>query len=164
MRVLQVISGCQTGADRGGLFAAEALGIATGGWMPKGFRALDGFRPDLAERFGLKECRSDDYAVRTGLNVEMADVTIRLARNFKSPGEKCTLRWIEGHRKPHLDVDMRVGHVPDPGATAALLTAKCAEHGLSEIVLNVAGNSEETARGIEQQVTDYLVAVLDGRR
>jgi RNA polymerase sigma factor (sigma-70 family) len=40
--VRKVISGGQTGADQAGLFAAEAFGIETGGWMPKGFLTLAG--------------------------------------------------------------------------------------------------------------------------
>ena len=38
----KVISGGQTGADRAGLQAAKSSGIKTGGYMPKGFLALDG--------------------------------------------------------------------------------------------------------------------------
>jgi hypothetical protein len=33
-----IISGGQTGADQGGLFAAEILKIKTGGYAPKGYR------------------------------------------------------------------------------------------------------------------------------
>jgi hypothetical protein len=33
----RVVSGDQTGADQGGLRAARAAGIPTGGWAPKGW-------------------------------------------------------------------------------------------------------------------------------
>jgi hypothetical protein len=41
----RVISGGQTGADRGGLDAALELGIACGGCCPKGRKAEDGVIP-----------------------------------------------------------------------------------------------------------------------
>ena len=34
----KIVSGGQTGADQGGWRAAVACGLATGGWMPEGFR------------------------------------------------------------------------------------------------------------------------------
>ena len=61
----KVISGGQTGADQAGLIAAEKAGITTGGWMPKGFRTLDGPNPGLAARFGLREHPSEEYPPRT---------------------------------------------------------------------------------------------------
>jgi hypothetical protein len=38
----KVVTGGQTGADRGGWRAAQACGIATGGWMPPLFASEDG--------------------------------------------------------------------------------------------------------------------------
>jgi hypothetical protein len=54
----KLISGGQTGADRAGLEAAKALGIATGGTAPKGWRienpdGTSGSDPSLAE-FGCE--------------------------------------------------------------------------------------------------------------
>ena len=40
--VTMVISGGQTGADQAGWRAAEACGIPTGGWMPRGFLTEEG--------------------------------------------------------------------------------------------------------------------------
>lgn len=40
-----IISGGQTGADQGGLDAGKALGLKTGGLMPKGWRTEAGPRP-----------------------------------------------------------------------------------------------------------------------
>ena len=72
-RPLKIISGGQTGADRGGLDAAMDLGIEHGGWCPKGRRAEDGRIPD---RYTLEETTSTDYTVRTEKNVEWADGTV----------------------------------------------------------------------------------------
>ena len=42
MPIHRIISGGQTGADRGGLDAAIACNIPHGGWCPKGRKAEDG--------------------------------------------------------------------------------------------------------------------------
>ncbi|HPN84875.1 MAG TPA: putative molybdenum carrier protein, partial [Victivallales bacterium] len=44
-RIVKIVSGGQTGADRGGLDAAIALGIPHGGYCPKGRLAEDGTVP-----------------------------------------------------------------------------------------------------------------------
>src|SRR5207247_378339 len=43
---LVIVSGGQTGADRGALDAALAAGVPCGGWCPRGRRAEDGAIPD----------------------------------------------------------------------------------------------------------------------
>jgi hypothetical protein len=76
----KVISGGQTGADQGGLRAAQAAGIATGGWAPKGWltESPDGRRdvatPQLAD-FGLVECPEPGYPARTAANARESDGT-----------------------------------------------------------------------------------------
>ena len=74
----KVISGGQTGSDQAGLIAAARFGIATGGWMPRGFETADGPNPRLAERFGLRE-HTGGYVERTSTNVRDSDGTIRIA-------------------------------------------------------------------------------------
>jgi Circularly permutated YpsA SLOG family len=44
-KVERIVSGGQTGADRAALDTARELGIATGGWVPRGRRAEDGAIP-----------------------------------------------------------------------------------------------------------------------
>lgn len=81
----KIISGGQTGADRGGLEAAETLGIETGGTVPIGFWTTEGKCPDLGVRFKLKELSvergaklsiSDMYIERSKKNVDESDATI----------------------------------------------------------------------------------------
>ena len=103
----KVISGGQTGADVAGLFIAEEFGITTGGTAPLGFRTLAGDNPKLLkERFNLVESSKRNYQDRTADNVKNSDGTIRLATNFSSPGELCTLKAIKKFRKPFFDVDL----------------------------------------------------------
>jgi hypothetical protein len=45
--ITKIVSGGQTGADRGGLDAAIEVGVARGGWCPRGRKPGDGFSPRL---------------------------------------------------------------------------------------------------------------------
>lgn len=104
----RVISGGQTGADQAGLYSAEACRFKTGGHAPKGYRTLAGNNPTmLRDHFGLEETVQKNYQYRTALNVQNSDATIRLASNFQSPGELCTLCAITKFKKPYFDVDLR---------------------------------------------------------
>jgi hypothetical protein len=73
MRLIKIISGGQTGADRGALDAAIARGVSHGGWCPKGRRAEDGV---ISERYRLIETASHAYEHRTVANIENSDATL----------------------------------------------------------------------------------------
>jgi hypothetical protein len=154
----KVISGGQIGADQAGLMAAARYGIATGGWMPRGFQTLAGPDPELAARFGLREHLSEKYPPRTELNVRTSDGTIRFAARWKRPGEICTLKSLCKHRKPSLDVDIKA---PRPVAEVVEWIRR---EGIR--TLNVAGNVEPKSRkspasGITDFVIDYLGQVFE---
>lgn len=151
----KVISGGQTGADRGGLIAAKQLGIPTGGWIPKGCLTEKGFEPNLKEEFDLKETPEVTYPPRTYANARDSDGTIRFASDWDSKGEKCTLRGILKFGKPYIDIDYP-NDSWETDVTAVLLWLE-----LNEIqVLNVAGNRESTAPGIQDFVVKFLTEVL----
>lgn len=93
----KLISGGQTGADRGGLEAAEALGIETGGTAPHAFWTIDGKCPELKTRFKLKELSIDRslsvmYIERSKLNVDDSDATIAF-RLHESVGTDKTIGY-----------------------------------------------------------------------
>ena len=73
----EVVSGGQTGVDRAALDAALEAGLAVGGWVPRGRLAEDGVIP---AKYPLQECESEDFAVRTELNVRHSDATVILNR------------------------------------------------------------------------------------
>lgn len=158
MEVTKVISGGQVGADIAALRAAQQLGIATGGYAPKGWRTKDGSNPALA-LLGLKEHTSPLYPPRTKTNVRTSDATVRLAHNFSSPGEKCTLRAIREFQRPYFDVrilyEAGVWIIKlDPAHVREFLT----KHNVH--TLNVAGNADPT---IERLVERFLTRVLRPR-
>ena len=153
----KIISDGQPGADQAGIIAASRFEIPTGGWMPNGFGTKAGPNPELAKMFGLQESRGG-YADRTSTNVRLSDGTIRIAGSFNSMGEKCTLKYIHKHRKPHIDVDMRN---PRPQAD---IVKWIRSNNIQ--VLNVAGNSKPASKtakafGIEEFAVAYLGTDLE---
>lgn len=152
MVIKRIISGGQTGADQGGLYAAWTMDIETGGTATKGYRTQDGPNLRLKTQFGLVEHPSPKYPPRTSENVRNADATIRFAADFSSSGEECTMRAIKRFKKPYFDIDIH-DPVPPYITVGWLLTNKVE-------VLNVAGNSESRAPGIFVFTKAYLMSVL----
>ena len=150
--IKKIISGGQTGADQGGLIAAKRCGIQTGGWIPKGFLTRTGPNPKLGEEYGLQEHSSDKYPPRTFTNARDSDATIRLAINFNSSGELCTLKAINQYKKPYIDVDIN-----NPIAVEEVVDWIQRNH---IETLNVAGNCESRQSGICDFVADYLEKVI----
>lgn len=148
----RIYSGGQTGADQAGLFVAHYLGIETSGWMPKGWITLTGPRPDLAERYNLKEHNSSKYPPRTYQNVKDADATIRFFIKEHSAGEVCTLKAIKQYNKLYFDVDFN--NPPNPEKLSEFLWEN------KIISLNVAGNAEKTSPGIYELTAKYLFKSL----
>lgn len=152
MALSKVISGGQTGADQAGLEAAALLRIPTGGWLPKRCVTQSGPAPHLVEIYGMQEHPDPGYRARTRANVRDSDGTIRLAFNFNSPGELCTLRAIKDFKRPYFDVDLKD---PRPvGYAAEWIRRNKIE------VLNVAGNSESTHVGTFRATLAYLTKLF----
>lgn len=150
----RVISGGQTGVDVAALEAAREAGVATGGMMPKGWRTLDGPRPGYAQRFGMAEHDSPSYAPRTYANVEATDVTVRIALDFESAGERCTMNAIQKYGREWANIQVRrradgtlVVDEQDIFDAAEIVVAESRRLG-RRVTVNVAGNSEKSAPGI----------------
>lgn len=150
--IRKIISGGQTGADRGGLVAARNLGIETGGWAPKGFRTDAGPDPLLASRYGLRGHTSPSYPPRTRLNVLESDGTLIIIRHNMTPGSRMTKRLCKKHKKPYLIVRCTAAITQ---STVACVSTWIEEHEIE--VLNVAGSRERTSPGI----FDFTVRLLE---
>lgn len=148
----KVISGGQTGADIAGLKAAKLLGYKTGGYAPKNYKTLDGPNYELKTEFGLEEIESSYYPERTERNAKESDGTIRIASDFFTAGEKCTLKFIRKHKKPYFDID--VDEPFDPSEAVSWIKDNNIK------VLNIAGNSERTTPGIEEKAITRLHKVF----
>jgi hypothetical protein len=148
-RLRKIVSGGQTGADRAALDVALEVGIAVGGWCPRGRRALDG---PLPARYPLTETPSADYAQRTEWNVRDSDATLILHRGPLSGGTLFTAEMAAKHGRPLLRVDLDVP--VEPEAVASWLNQQ------GVIVLNLAGPREENAPGIYLQAKAFLRRLL----
>jgi len=146
------ISGAQNGADIAGLVTAKKFGIPTDGIMPKGYKTTAGSRPEYANLYNIKEHVSASYVPRTYQNAKDADGTIRLAFNFQSRGEICTLNAIKQYNKPYIDVDLN-NPIPHQDVVDWILNNNIE-------VLNVAGNAETTYGGTNIATAEYLTEVF----
>ena len=144
---LRIHSGGQSGADLGALVAAKRAGLQTGGVAPLGFLTEKGPQPVLA-KYGLVECNSKEYPVRTRLNIVQSDMTLILARTPLSGGSKMTLEMAKEVGKPVFVIDP--WDVIAPGRVCNLLLEYQPE------ILNVAGNRESKAPGIAQRTLELL--------
>jgi hypothetical protein len=155
IELVKIISGGQTGADQAGLFAAKDLSLQTGGWMPKGFRTLEGSRKDFKEKFNIDEHSSFYYPPRTFQNAKESDATVRFATDFNSSGELCTLKAITQYKKPYFDVDVSKQFEEQVKQFRSWLKCNRVK------VLNVAGNSEKTSPGIFNKTVEFLKMSLN---
>jgi hypothetical protein len=144
----KIVSGGQTGADRGGLQAGKKLGLETGGTAPRGFRTENGPDPSLAD-FGLVEQRSAHFGPRTVRNVEDSDGTVWFGLT-DTRGALLTL-------KTAMRLDRPLLLNPRPGALREWIEKN------RIAVLNVAGNRESLHPGLCRQVEEFLVCELRTR-
>lgn len=158
---LKVISGMQTGVDQAALFAAELVGIQTGGYGTKNFRTHGGKRPDLARRFNIIETEIYEYTHRTEMNVIHSDATLQIAFDMDSPGERLTSRLIRKHKKPSFSIQINLLNGGYNVGTSALTYLNEFLTVYKIRTLNVAGNSERTVPNITAFAQSLLIMTFD---
>jgi len=99
---VKIISGGQTGVDRGALDAALKHGIESGGWCPTG--RLDEFGR-IPDRYPLKELENGGFTERTLQNVKDSDGTVVIYPGKLSGGTEQTLHFCVEQRWPHEPID-----------------------------------------------------------
>ncbi len=148
-RPSRIISGGQTGVDRGALEAAIALGVEHGGWCPRGRLAEDGSIPS---RYALSELDSVDYAARTEQNVIDSDGTLILYKQKLRGGTLLTLRLAQRWGRPVQTVDLNTEW-----------QVETVRHWLDSVrpeTLNVAGPRESSSPGIETLAMEAILQIL----
>lgn len=145
----KIVSGGQTGVDRAALDVALALGLASGGWCPRGRKAEDG---PLPKHYPLQETPWDGYPQRTEWNIRDSDGTLILHTGAPDRGTALTIALVLRRGKPCLEIDL----TGDPDAKRVREWA-----GANQVrILNVAGPRESSARGIYAAAVRFLRDVL----
>jgi hypothetical protein len=148
---VKIVSGGQTGVDRGALDFAIRHGLECGGWCPPGRQSESGRIPG---KYPLKEVEVPDYNERTRRNILDSDATLVITAGGRlEEGTRLTLEWAEEFRRPFLHLDLEreglPGEVSLSGAAAWLASTGAR-------VLNVAGNRESTSPGIGEMTVLIL--------
>ena len=158
--MIKITSGGQTGVDQAALRAAQECHLDCGGWCPPGRECESGTIP---LSFPLRETPRErspgalgiPRSQRTEWNVRDSDATLILRpRSQEDPGTWWAEQCAGNLRRPLLVLDPW-----DPGAAAEIerwLTA------LEVKALNVAGPSEGSCPGIDDQAYTLLVQVFEG--
>ena len=150
-----IISGGQTGADKAGLMAAKKIGFATGGIAPKGYKTELGVDLELKTIYQLEESTNSNYAKRTQLNVQKADCTVVFSENCNSKGTQLTMASCIQYNKPFLLV------APSNTNAISLVTSFLSTQlTYADGIINIAGNRESKAPGLQKEVYNILVEVF----
>jgi hypothetical protein len=154
--IRKIISGGQTGVDRAALDVAFELGIAIGGWIPRGRRAEDGIVP--SRYVGLEETDTRNYAERTRRNVRDSDATLVMTFGKPTGGTALTIEIAGTLGRPCLVVDLS-DMDPEQAAVAVCTWLDQAD----PRVLNVAGPRLSKEPGIAAAARTVLRKVLSGQ-
>ncbi|CAI5505939.1 unnamed protein product [Closterium sp. Naga37s-1] len=142
----RIISGGQTGADRGALMAARALGVPFGGSCPKGRRAEDGEIPrELAER--MAELPQAEYYGGRADAAELCDEQQQQQEHSES-SKVCCRRW-QG----------RMGACEERVSGVAERVCVWLEQQQARVV-NVAGPRESEQPGLTRAAVCFTTALL----
>jgi len=131
MTLTKIVTGGQTGIDRGALDAALEAGFPCGGWAPEGRAAEDGRIP---RRYPLQELAGAGYEERTLQNVADSDGTAILYSGKLEGGTRKTMLHCVEHGKP---CELLNAERLSPEEAARELLAFVAGNNIS--LLNVAG-------------------------
>lgn len=100
----KIVSGGQTGVDRGALDAVLAMNFPCGGWCPENRMADDGVIPD---HYPVEILHDSGYRKRTRQNVMDSDATVIIYFDYIFPkgGTEQTLLECIRQNKPYILMD-----------------------------------------------------------
>jgi putative molybdenum carrier protein len=152
-RLVKIISGGQTGADRAAWDAAIEANVEYGGWVPRGRMAEDG---PIDDRYrNLHEASIVDPDLRTEWNVRDSDATLILSHGPLEGGSESTRRLAAQYGRAWLWVDL--GAVPLSDAVEQV-RQWLDRHGGA--ILNVAGPRHSEDPRIYAATRSLLKALL----
>ena len=144
----KIISGGQTGADRGAIDAAIKYSFPYGGWIPKGQLTENGTLPD---EYKLKEMPTKNYPARTEKNVLASDGTVIITHGKLTGGSALTKKLAKKHKRPYLHINLN--ETPTFLASSKI-NALINENNIE--VLNVAGSRASKDPQIYED-TKYII-------
>lgn len=145
-----IVSGGQTGADRGAIDAAIEMGVPYCGWCPAGRLAEDGVIPNYIK---LTETNSTDYLLRTEVNVAFAGSVVVFTGGPLDGGSFRTVEFAKKQGKPYLWLDLNTAVNP-----AALTLQFLLQYPVRYLM--VAGNRESKAPGLQRRVKEVMMSVF----
>jgi hypothetical protein len=148
----KIVSGGETGASQAGWRAAQAGGIAAGGWMRKGFLTDDGCRPEFADHCAAAELPTASALACIEANVTSSDGTVWFGRTT-TPAAHATATACLAQRRPFLPI------YPGASFEPSHVALWIAENKIK--TLNVTGNREHDEPGIGDHVERFMGAVLE---
>jgi len=147
----KIMSGGQTGVDRGALDFAIENGFDYSGYIPVGRRAEDG---KISEKYeNLVETVFNDYIKRTEMNVEYSDGTLIIAKYFNG-GSWQTEKICRNKAKPNFTFMIRNMNKVNFNDNKVNFWKWMDKYNIKE--LNVAGNRESKAPGIYEKTKFIL--------
>lgn len=159
-KISVIISGGQTGADRGALDFAIKRNIKHGGWCPLGRKAEDGIIPYV---YQLKETTTQMYPARTRMNIRDSDATIIFSSDINSKGSLLTTRFCIELKKPYYVVVFDNNHSKLISDSQLKQTCQNISVWLNKIkpaIINIAGTRESHCSGIQKKVKSILEKIL----
>ncbi|WP_419419760.1 putative molybdenum carrier protein [Legionella sp. D16C41] len=153
----KIVSGGQTGVDQAALNVSLELGIAIGGWCPKG--GLDENGIYLLEKYpNLKETKTNNPDERTRLNVQDSDGTLIIVPSWPLPekikdGTRLTIKEFEEQSKPYLIIKLA-----DQRFSVDDVKAWIKQNNIK--ILNIGGPRESNCPGIYRASCDFFRALF----
>jgi Circularly permutated YpsA SLOG family len=151
--IQKIVSGGQTGVDQAALDAAIELGIAHGGWCPKG-RLCEAGRIDA--KYHLNELSTADYVARTLKNVQDSDGTLILYVERLTGGTALTNRLARQCGKPVHRVRLNSPIASDR------VVSWLVENDIR--ILNVAGPRASSCPSVHRLARQFLLGLLSRPR
>lgn len=171
----RIISGRETGADRGGLEAAKILGIKTGGICYRNFKTENGPDYSLRDDFYLEDIGTTSFSEISKLNIEKSDGTIAFMLFEKARGTKKAISYAMRKKYEIVDVALDMNKKDKPFRPIFIIrnleNKEIIRKGIREFifrnqikVLNVIGHREKTAgvKNFTKVVCDLIVDSLKG--
>jgi hypothetical protein len=153
MTLRKIVSGGETGVDRGALDAALNADFPCGGWAPWDRMAEDGVIP---ARYPLVPLPHGGYRQRTRLNVSDSDGTAILYNESLKGGTRLTRNLCALLKRPYVLINAR--EISDPVAAAVAVLKFIEDNSIT--TLNVAGPRASGWAGGHRFAMDVVSGVV----